>query len=98
MKLFLTRISRITTLSPQMIKVSVSANNDTKQGYVGATFDIEIQNENFMKMTLEEIESLAISRAEEVIPILISFHSNVAHFLVHKLRMNSGIAVKAFHA
>ncbi len=67
MKLFLTGTRRITTCTPEMLIVNVGSNNDTKDGHTDATFSIEIKDIDFMKMSLNEIESLAIRRVNKVI-------------------------------
>ncbi len=65
MKLFLTGTRRVTTCAPEMLIVNVGSNNDTKDGRTDATFSIEIKDIDFMKMSLNEIESLAIERVKQ---------------------------------
>jgi len=67
MKLRLVSIRRVTTTSPEMFFVKVGARNDTPDGHADAEFEVLMENLDFMNMTLQQIESLAIERVQFVI-------------------------------
>ena len=67
MNLVITSIRRVTTITPETLFVQVAERNDTDAGHTDVSFEVEIKNIDFMAMSLTEIESLAISRAEDVI-------------------------------
>ena len=60
-------IRRVTTTEPEMFYAKVSARNDTPDGFADAEFEIEMKNIDLMNMTLQQIETLAITRVQSVL-------------------------------
>lgn len=50
---------------PESLLVSVAARSDTEEGNLDVCFEVEIKD--FKNMTIDEIESLAISRASKLL-------------------------------
>jgi hypothetical protein len=67
MKLTLISIKHVTSTDAPHLIVRVAQRGETPEGYADVTFEIEVKGIDFMAMTLQEIESLASSRAAAVI-------------------------------
>ncbi|WKD48355.1 hypothetical protein [Microbulbifer spongiae] len=68
MKLFITSVKRVISLTTSpVLYVAVGTKNDTDEGTVDGQFEVEIKGVDFMKLPLEEIESMAIARVEKII-------------------------------
>lgn len=67
MKLQLGSVRRVTTTSPETFYVKVVGRNDTPDGHADAEFEVLVENLDFMNMTLQQIENLAIDRVHFVI-------------------------------
>ena len=67
MKLNITSIKRVLTTDPTRLYVSVAANSDTPVGQVDVSVAVEFIGEEFMNMTLNQLEIEACKRARDLL-------------------------------